>query len=153
MILTNLTKYRDQGLLILRIGIGIMFILHGYSKVFDGPERWEKLGGNMADLGIDFALKFWGFMAGMAEFGGGILLMLGLFFRPACILMFITMFVAASHHWIEAAEAGENLKGKIMEGSHAIEAGILFLTLIFIGPGRFSLDERIRNPKNSNTLD
>lgn len=141
MILTGLTKYRDQGLLMLRIGIGIMFMLHGWGKITGSIDDWKDLGENMEHVGISFAPAFWGFMAAVSEFGGGMLLILGLFFRPACFFMFCTMFVAASMHWTDAAAAGENLKGKIMEGSHAIEAGILFLSLIFIGPGRFSVDD------------
>jgi putative oxidoreductase len=131
------------GLLIIRIGIGIMFVLYGEGKMFGGPEKWAKLGGAMEGLGITFLPAFWGFMAALAEFGGGILLVLGLLFRPACFLMFCTMFVAASVHWIDAAEAGEALKGKIMSGSHAIELGIVFLALLFTGPGKYSVDNKL----------
>lgn len=52
MILTALNKYKDYGLLILRIGIGGMFIFHGAPKMFGGPERWEGIGGAMASVGI-----------------------------------------------------------------------------------------------------
>jgi putative oxidoreductase len=31
--------------------------------------------------------------------------------------------------------------------SHAIEAGIVFLSLILIGPGHFSLDHKLTAPK------
>ena len=82
-------------------------------------------------------------MAAFAEFGGGILLVLGLLFRPACFLMVFTMFVAASVHWLDAAEAGEGLKGKLMESSHAIEAGFVFLSLLFTGPGKYSVDSKL----------
>ena len=120
-----------------------MFVLHGEGKMFGGPEKWLNLGGAMEDLGINFAFTFWGFMAAFAEFGGGILLILGLLFRPACFLMFSTMFVAASVHWFDAAEAGETLKGKIMEGSHAVELGMVFLALLFTGPGKYSVDSKL----------
>lgn len=131
------------GLLIIRIVIGIMFVLHGEGKMFGGPEKWEKLGGAMENLGIDFLPAFWGFMAAFAEFGGGILLVLGLLFRPACFIMFFTMFVAASVHWFDAVEAGKALKGQLMEGSHAIEVGAVFLGLLFTGPGKFSIDSKL----------
>ena len=42
MVLTFLNKHRHIGLLVLRIGIGLMFILHGAPKLFDGPEKWVK---------------------------------------------------------------------------------------------------------------
>ncbi len=40
MILRSLDKYRDVGLLILRVGIGIMFMGHGLPKLIAGPEKW-----------------------------------------------------------------------------------------------------------------
>ena len=55
------------GLLILRIGIGIMFMLHGAPKLLGGPEQWEKQGRVMQNLGIDFLPAFWGFMAGFSD--------------------------------------------------------------------------------------
>ena len=135
MILTFLNKYRDVGLLILRIGIGCMFLFHGAPKLFGGTEKWEKVGAAMGSIGIQFMPVFWGFMAAISEFFGGICIVLGLFFRPACILLTITMAVAASRH----LGKGEGLGG----ASHAIEDGIVFLSLILIGPGKYSLDEKL----------
>ena len=131
-ILRNHYPNRDLGLLILRIGIGIMFMIHGWPKITGGTEMWTGIGGSMGNLGIDFAPAFWGFMAAFAEFFGGLFLALGLFFRITNFLLVFTMIVAAIVH----------LKGDDGFGgaSHAIEAGILFFSLIFIGPGRYSLD-------------
>ena len=136
MVLTFLNKHRHIGLLVLRIGIGLMFILHGAPKLFDGPEKWVKIGTAMASLGIGFAPAFWGFMAAVSEFFGGICLILGVVFRPACILLTITMLVAAISH----LSRGDGLGG----ASHAIELGIVFLSLILIGAGKYSLDEKLR---------
>ncbi len=132
--LRNHYPSRDLGLLFLRIGIGVMFMLHGWPKITGGVEMWTKIGGSMANLGIDFAPAFWGFMAAFAEFFGGLFLVLGLFFRVTNFLLVFTMIVAAIVH----------LKGDDGFGgaSHAIEAGILFFSLIFIGPGRYSLDAK-----------
>jgi len=141
----------DFALLVLRLGLGAMFILHGEGKMFGGPDVWEKVGGSMKNLGIDYAPVFWGFMAAFAEFGGGILLILGFLTRPACFLMLFTMTVAAIHH----LHPDEGLKAtinelidpkttldKIMEASHAIEAGCTFFALMLIGAGKFSLDKK-----------
>ncbi len=136
MILTFLDKYRDIGLLILRVGIGGMFLFHGAPKIVGGPEKWEQLGMAMGTFGIHFLPVFWGFMASFAEFFGGILVILGLFFRPACILLTINMTVATSFH----LNRGDGLLG----ASHAIEDGIVFLSLIFVGPGRYSLDQKLK---------
>ena len=117
------------GLLILRVGIGIMFMLHGAPKLMGGPEQWEQLGGSMSNLGITFLPAFWGFMGGFAEFVGGLCLVLGIFWVPACLLLVITMIVAAVTH----LSAGD----PFTRYSHAVESAILFASLIFIGAGRY----------------
>jgi len=136
MIFSFFDRLRDLGLLILRIGIGVMFLFHGYPKLAGGPETWEKLGMAMTTFGIDFLPAFWGFMSAFAEFFGGICIILGLFFRPACILLTINMIVATSMH----LSRGDGLMG----ASHAIEIGIVFLSLIFIGSGKYSLDDILK---------
>ncbi len=136
MILRSLDKYRDIGLLILRAGIGIMFMGHGLPKLIAGPDKWLILGGTMNALGVDFAPMAWGFMAGFSEFAGGMLLALGFFTRPACFFLLATMIVATSMHISKC--------DPFLKYSHAMEAGILFLSLIFIGPGKYSLDNLIR---------
>ncbi len=133
MILRFWDKYRDIGLLILRLGIGIMFMGHGLPKLIAGPEKWLILGGTMKALGVDFAPMVWGFMAGFSEFVGGMLLALGFFTRPACFFLLTTMIVATSMH----ISKGD----PFLKYSHAMEAGFLFLSLIFIGPGKYSLDD------------
>ena len=133
-LLRNAYPARDFGLLILRFGIGAMFMLHGLPKMTGGLEKWTALGGSMESFGITFMPAFWGFMGAFAEFFGGLLLVLGLFWRPVIILLVLTMVVAATKH----LTAGDGLMGS----SHAIEAGIAFLAFLFIGPGRYSLDAK-----------
>lgn len=62
---------KSTGLLLLRIGIGITFILHGWPKLAGGVAYWEAVGKAMEVVGITFAPAFWGFMAGFAETAGG----------------------------------------------------------------------------------
>ncbi|MBT2562513.1 DoxX family protein [Pedobacter sp. ISL-64] len=133
-ILDNLGKYRNTGLLLLRIGLGTMFIIHGFPKLAGGPNGWTGLGGSMKVIGIDFLPIFWGFMAAATETFGGFLLIVGLFFRPALILLIFTMIIAALVHFGK----GDGLQG----ASHAIELGIVFFGLIFIGPGKYSVDKK-----------
>ncbi len=143
MVLTFLDKHRDIGLLIVRIGLGCMFLFHGLPKLFGGPEKWERLGGAMAAFGITFLPAFWGFMAAISESLGGICLIFGLFLRPACILLTITMLVATVSH----LSRGDGVGG----ASHAIEVGIVFLSLILIGPGKYSLDEKLTSGHGDDT--
>jgi len=137
MVFRFLDKYRDAGLLILRVGIGIMFAFHGYPKLTAGPETWAIIGGSMKALGIGFAPTVWGFMASSSECVGGILLVLGFFTRPACFFLLMTMIVAAIMH------IGKG--DPFLKYSHAMESGILFFSLILIGPGKYSLDGQYRS--------
>lgn len=128
-------QLRNIGLLILRIGLGIMFILHGYPKVFGGPETWSDVGMAMQHLGIDIAPMFFGFMAGVTEFFGGIFLALGLFFTPTLIFLLLVMLIATAQ--------GIGVGEAFATYSHSIELAILFVSLLFIGPGYHSLDRKM----------
>lgn len=132
MVWKFLGKHREFGLLALRLGIGAMFIVHGWPKLMGGPGKWEKVGLAMQFAGVHAVPTFWGLAAALSEFVGGLCLILGLFFRPACLLLAITMGVAANMH----LGKGEGL----LAASHAIELGVLFFSLLFIGPGRYSVD-------------
>ncbi len=135
MNLTNRYRYHDLGLLLLRVGLGIMFMVHGYPKLVGGPTAWAGIGGVMGTVGLGFAPAFWGFMAAVAEFGGGLLLVLGLWFRLACFVLLITMIMATVMH----VSKGDGFSGY----SHALESAFVFLGLLFAGPGQYSLDERL----------
>src|ERR1044071_7547612 len=95
-----LDKYRDYGLLLLRVGIGLMFVaVHGVSKLTRGGQVWAGLGKTFNSLwGVSFVPTFWGLMAAISEFGGGLCLITGILFRPACAFMLFTMMVAVAAH-------------------------------------------------------
>ena len=133
MLLKFLAKYRDAGLLIMRCGLGIAFLLHGLPKLTGGPKMWTGLGGAMKNLGIDFFPVVWGFLAAASEGIGGLLLVIGFFYRPTCLLLCFTMIVATLKHY------SDNDNFSTM--SHAFELAFVFLGLAFIGPGRFSIDK------------
>ena len=64
MLFHKLDRYRDMGLLILRVGIGAMFMCHGYPKIAGGPEVWTKVGGALSALGVNFGHTPMGLVAG-----------------------------------------------------------------------------------------
>ena len=129
----NLSNFRDGALLFLRLALGGFFIyIHGWPKLAGGLARWKVLGAAMKNLGIHFWPGFWGFMAAFAESIGVALLMLGLFFRPSALLLAITMSVAA---------LSEYRAHGLGEAAHALELALVFTALIFLGPGKYSLDK------------
>lgn len=128
-------KYRNIGLLLLRIGLGIAFIFHGLPKMLGGPEVWAQYGTAVEYLGITTAPMFFGFLAAVTELFGGILLILGLFYRPALIMLTITMLVAM------IAKIGQG--AAYPEMAHPMKMAIVFFSMLFIGPGKHSLDNRM----------
>jgi putative oxidoreductase len=122
----------DAGLLLLRAGIGSMFVIvHGYPKILGGVTLWRGLGGAFNRLiGLNFVPDFWGFLAMLAEFGGGFCLIAGIFFRPACAAIVFTMFVAA----LSIIRGGYGFNS----ASQPIELGIVVAVLLLTGPGKFT---------------
>ncbi|MEM9831891.1 MAG: DoxX family protein [Bacteroidota bacterium] len=129
------TRNLHLGLLIIRIGFGVSFIVHGLPKLMGGVERWEKLGGTMENLGITFLPAFWGFMASFAECVGGFCLILGILWVPALLLLIATMVVAAVMH----ISNGDGY-GSI---SHSLESGIVFIALLVTGPGKHRISKKL----------
>lgn len=126
-------SFPDLGLLIIRIVLGLGYIfVHGRPKLFAGPELWAKVGSAVSYLGINFSFTVWGLLAACTEFFGGILILLGLFFRPATVFIFITMLVAANR--------GFSTGGGLSSVAYPLELGITILGLFFTGPGKYSLD-------------
>jgi len=134
VLLSNLDKYRNYGLLIIRAGLGVMFIYHGFPKLSGGPEKWLHLGAAMGYLGIHFLPVLWGLLSAITETIGGILVILGLVFRPVCLLLVINLLVAAVFTF--------GVSGSFGDANHAIEDAIMFAGLFFTGPGPYSIDEK-----------
>lgn len=130
--LNGLNNYKDAGLLILRIGVGALFMYHGYPKLFGGPEKWHGLGQAMSAVGITFLPTVWGFLAAVSEAVGGLLFLIGFAFRPASLFLMVTMIVAGAMH----LKNGDGLN----TASHAIEMAFVFAGLLFTGPGKYSAD-------------
>ena len=124
----------DLGLLVLRVGIGIIFIFHGYPKLLGGIETWTQVGSAMSMIGINFAPAFWGFMAAFAETIGGVFIILGLLHRPVALMLTFTMIVAVVMHVTGGDPFGIY--------SNALKASVIFVALVITGPGKYSIDYR-----------
>lgn len=132
--LSSLSKFKHTGLLLMRVGLGIIYITHGYPKLLGGTAMWEGVGGAMGQVGITAFPAVWGLLAGVVETVGGLFLIIGFFFRPSAILLAFVMLIASLSHF----GAGEGLAG----ASHAIKMSVVFLGLSFVGPGKYSVDKR-----------
>ncbi len=124
--------YASLGLLIIRIGIGFSFIYnYGYGKITD-PERWGRLGEKMSLIHIEFAPVFWGFMAAFAESFCAAFLLIGIFSRLSAFFLAFTMMIA----FLSGFSKNEF-------NAHAFELMIVFIALLFTGPGKYSIDAKI----------
>ena len=138
--LLNATLWPDLALLIGRLFIGVCFVVHGLGKLgvvgtgdMQGFVEWLKsLGVPMAGVQARMAM--------LSEITGGTLLALGLFMRPACLLLIFTMIVATR---LGHRNAGYLITNDPPGAEYTINlAAICFVFLLF-GPGAFSLDALI----------
>lgn len=138
-----LESNKDIGILILRIVIGIAFALvYGLMKIEGGPVFWEQIGSAMSNAGISFGHTVWGFLASLSEFGGGILIFLGLFTRVAAAFMGFTMCIAIMQHL--------SMHDQWYNVFNPLEMLAVFIMLIFTGAGKYSLDYFIKKRNVSN---
>ncbi len=78
----------DSGLLVLRIGVGAIFIYNGWLKVSD-------LAGTVGFFGTIGFAPFWAYLVSFIELIGGIAVLLGIYTRVAAGLLAIIMLVAS----------------------------------------------------------
>lgn len=127
-------KYSDNALsfalLILRLGAGLlMMVNHGLDKLTNFADKSSRFADPFG-IGTTTSLS----MVVFAEFFCAVFIILGLFTRLACIPLIINMAVALFH-----AHNGD-IFGK---GELAALFLTCFITLLFTGPGKISLDRFI----------
>ena len=123
-----LDRLHPLAILVLRLALAAIMIYHGWQKVFGGMPRFM---GMLQGMGIPPVL---GYLSAAAEFGGGILLVVGLLTRLAALSIVIDMAVAIDKvHW------KNGFKGPGGYEFPMACAAIAF-ALIFLGAGPISLD-------------
>ena len=120
----QLTGLRGYSLLILRVLLGLIFIYHGYGKVFEPSGAM----GFFSSIGLP---SFLAPIVGVVEVGGGLMLVAGLFARPAATALLIVI-------------AGALIKVQIPKGLAAgLERDAMItaalLVIMAFGPGVFAL--------------
>ena len=123
--------------LALRIPVGIIFMAHGAQKLFAwfGGYGLEGTGQFFESIGLAPGIAM-AFLAGSAEFFGGIALILGLLVRPAAAVSAFTMLVAGI---VVHSSSGLFLSNGGFEFALALFS--ITLALAFLGGGKLSLDQ------------
>ena len=94
ILLKNLFRYQDQGLLFYRIVFGLSMMAHGYFKFAGGEQMLTGVGSMLGVFGITGGYYMLGVMAASAELIGGLLVILGLATRLGTLMIVGTLFVA-----------------------------------------------------------
>ncbi len=128
-----LGKYRETGLLLFRVSIGLIMIILIAPVLWNGEGSWEHFGSAMRHLDFHAHYRFWGFVGALFGCAGGILMILGLFFRIGVLLSLAVTVVHLVAVW--------DTTGEFRARMPALEMAILLLCLLFIGPGKYSVDK------------
>ena len=123
----KLPDVADWAVLILRVGISLLMVTHGYaklSKFMSGDHSF----GDPIGIGEELSL----ILTIGAEFFCSILLIIGLASRAVLIPLLFTMLVV-----LFIVHANDPFDKK----EHALLFIIPYITLLFTGPGRFSFDK------------
>ncbi len=126
----------DVGILLLRISVAVVMFMHGLPKYLGGAGTLEKVGGAMEYYGITFLPLLWGFLAATVETVGAVFIALGFVFRPTAFLMFFVLLTA----WLTRMPSDPSL-GNFGQFAHPMSMCLVFLSLLFIGPGRFAVQK------------
>ena len=130
--MTFLAKYADFGLLLLRVSVGVLFILYTGPALMGGPSAWAHFGAGARSLGIHSHLQLFGFLAALLGCIGAVLIIFGLFFRPGVLVL----LVLAIGHAIEVKH-GSGFRNALP----FIEMCFVLLGILFVGPGKYSVDK------------
>ena len=125
-VIERLSQYQPTALAVLRVVTAVLFFEHATQKLFNFPAP-------------PFEVTPLFFVAGVIELIGSVLIFLGLFTRPVAFILSGEMAFAyfMVHMQISFFPANNQGDGPIL-------FCFIFLYLVFAGPGRWALDNRLR---------
>lgn len=132
-------RRNDVVVLFSRVLLMLLFLIFGWEKL-TGVDQTVAL---FTRMGVPFP-SVAAIIAIVAEVGGGIALVLGIFTRPVAVLMAIYTFATAilGHHFWNLSGA-ERIPAEIDFYKNLCIVGGLFL-LYVTGAGRYSLDQKLQ---------
>jgi putative oxidoreductase len=147
-----MSKRTDVSALVLRIAAGLIFLPHGWTKVF-GANGVAAFAQDLPGYGIP---SFLGWIAAYAECFGAMLLIVGLLTRVDAFLLACTMAVAA--FVVQLPDALNDVAPgtpKLFAALRGIELPLalcaICTAIVLLGPGRISLDHLIRTRLRKNS--
>jgi putative oxidoreductase len=130
-----LDRLQPLALALARLALGVIMTAHGYHKVFGGLHQFTQ---TVAHLGLPAWL---GYVAALAEFLGGILVLAGFFTRAAAFAIVIDLSVAIwKVHWHNGLIGSPDRPGF----EFPLAAATLAFVLVFFGAGPISMDHVLR---------
>ena len=136
-------EWNEWSLALLRVVLGIIFLYHGYVKLFV-PGGFKATAGFMAIIfGVSPAAGAWlALLVSAIEFVGGALLILGLLTRWASVVLFIEMLVALFKVHLKQGFF-------IMPPAYGYEFVLLILASLVVvaasGAGKWSVGSKFKN--------
>lgn len=128
-----LAKYREAGLLLMRVSIGVLFVILTGPVLLGGASRWIAFGSAMRNVGFHSHFQLWGFVGALAGCVGAMLMIFGLFFRPGVLLVLAITLI----HTLGSLDRSGTFRGAL----GAVELCLILTGLLFVGPGKYSVDK------------
>ena len=132
-----LERAQPASLTILRVVTAYLFMLHGSAKLFGVPH--QSMFDNLQLMSIIG-------LAGILEFFGGLLILVGFFTRPAAFVLCGFMAVA---YFMAHASQGNPLLPILNQGDLAVLFCFVFLYFVFAGAGPWSMDALLARRRGS----
>jgi putative oxidoreductase len=128
---------QPYGPAVLRLATGAVFVAHGAQKLFGmwGGGGLSETAGFFAQLGLTPAYPL-AVVVGLAEFCGGLLLLLGALTLYASLVLVVTMLVAIWRVHLAA--------GFFLPNGYELNLALIgaLVSLMLTGPGALSIDEQ-----------
>jgi len=134
----GLEKLKPLALLLLRAALGVIFVYHGYPKLFGHTHETME---GFAHMGLP---SYFAYIAGVIELFGGFMLLAGLFARIAGLLIAGEMVVALVkvHHIVSEPLVVHNYEFPLILAAGAFAIAVL-------GAGAISLDQALFHEGNA----